>query len=45
MRNKIALLTCFILFSCNTVFAEEVIEIQFGALPDAVKKTATTYME
>ncbi len=45
MRNKIALLTCFILFSCNTVFAEEVIEIQFGALPDAVKKTATAYME
>lgn len=47
MNNKIALFTLlyFISFSCNTVLAEEVVEIQFKALPDAVKKTASEYME
>jgi hypothetical protein len=47
MRNKIALLTLlfFILFSGNSVWAEETVEIQFAALPDAVKKTALDYME
>ncbi|WP_031436743.1 hypothetical protein [Methylobacter tundripaludum] len=47
MHNKMAQLTLFsfILFSCNIVFAKEVVEIQFGALPDAVKKTTLDYIE
>jgi|GEM_PF-1115635 len=45
MHNKIALLVFFTLFSGNTVFAGEVVEIQFGTLPGAVQKTALDYME
>ncbi len=47
MHNKIALLalSCFILFSANTVWAEDEVEIKFEALPDAVKKTVLDYME
>jgi hypothetical protein len=47
MHKKIALLTllCFILFSGSTVWAEDVDEIKFEALPDVVKKTALAFME
>ena len=47
MLNKIALLTLlsFTLFSGNSVFAEEVVQIQFKALPDAVKKTVSDFVK
>jgi hypothetical protein len=45
MPNKIALLVFYTLFSCNTVFAEEAVEIPFETLPDTVKKTTLDYME
>lgn len=45
MHNKIALLVFFTLFSGNTVFAGEVVEIQFGALPAAAQKTTLDHME
>lgn len=47
MPNKIALLTLlsFTLFSGNRVFAEEAVQIQFKALPDAVKKTASDFVK
>ena len=47
MHFKIALfiLLSFILFSGNAVFAEEVVPIQFGKLPDAVKKAASFFIQ
>jgi hypothetical protein len=47
MHFKIALfvLLSFILFSGNAVFAGEAVQIQFGELPDAVKKAASDFIQ